>query len=225
MKVTEFRIVITLFAALVILSAAGGWYLYSALRTVQKGLPVEQIAKRPEQSAIITSLSWVSNALETLREEPLSGHLEEFNFALDIAYAIVESYKSASPEEPTFQGLYQEIDWLLSSLDNLAATEPPIDRTLTKFLEVRLDYVISQLRNIDAETTRQALSSLFRQVEQIQRLRLGGVVLLSLITLSLAAMSLLLIWQRRTLNALQEANTTMKNDLMAATLRAIVVAA
>jgi serine phosphatase RsbU (regulator of sigma subunit) len=216
MKLTEFRIVTTLFAALVVLSAAGGWYLYSALRTVQRGLPVKQIAKRPEQSAVITSLSRVSNALETLREDQMSGHLEEFNFALDIAYAIVESYKRASPEETTLQGLYEEIDWLLSSLDNLAATVPPIDRTLAKFLEVRLDYVISQLRNIDAETTRQALSSLFRQVKQIERLRLGGVLLLSLITLSLAAMSLLLMWQRRTLNALQEANTTMKNDLMAA---------
>ena len=216
MKLTQFRIITILFAALVILSAAGGWYLYSALRSVQQGLPVKQIAKHPEQSAVITSLSRVSNALETLREDPMSGHMEEFNFVLDIACAVVESYKIASPEDTPLQALYEEIDWLLSSLEDLVAAAPPIDRTLAKFLEVRLDYVISQLRNIDAETTRQALSSLFRQVKQIERLRLGGVVLLTLITLSLAAMSLLLIWQRRILTALQKANTIMQNDLVAA---------
>ncbi len=220
MKLTEFRIVSTLFAALVILYAAGGWYWYSTLWTVQRGLPVEQIAKRPEHSAVITSLSRVSNAFEALRAEPTTGRLNELIFALDIAYAIVESYKGAAPGETPddLQDLYKEIDLLLSSLDRLWEAEPPIEKTLAELLEKRkrLDYVISQLRNIDAETTRVALRNLFLQVKQIERIRVGGIVLFALITLSIGAMSLMLIWQRRTLHALQKANTIMEKDLIAA---------
>ena len=67
MKLTELRILSGLFAALVALSTAGGWYLYSTLRTVEKELPVKKIAQHPEQSAVIKSLSHVLTALEAMK--------------------------------------------------------------------------------------------------------------------------------------------------------------
>ena len=73
MKLTDLRVVSSLFVGFVVLSGACGWYFYSTLRTVEKELPVEKIAKRPEQSAMITSLSRVSTALEAVRVEPTEG--------------------------------------------------------------------------------------------------------------------------------------------------------
>jgi len=214
MKFTELRIVSVLFAALVALSAAGGWYLYSTLQTVEKELPVKKIARRPKQSAVIKSLSHVLTALEAVRVEPTAGRLEEFTFAQDIAYATIQSYKTIAPAEtPDYlQSLYDEIDWLISSLDHLAAESPPVEETQAKLLEVRLDYVISQLRNIDAETTQEVLRTLFRQVGQIERVRVGAIVVLTLITLSLGIMSLLLIWQRHTISLITSAREEIKQS-------------
>jgi len=207
MKITKLRIISVLFAAFVALSAASGWYFYSTLRTVQDELPVKTIAKRPEQSAVITSLSRVKTALEAMMIAKMAGPLEEFTLALDIAYATIQSYRAAAPEKipEDLQALYNEIDWLLSSLEELAAGAPPVDRIRAQALDVRLDYIISQLRNIDAETTREALRSLIGQVRQIERLRVGAIVVLALIILALGVMSLLLIWQNHTIAQLKQA--------------------
>ena len=110
MKKNEMRIVFVLFVAFVALSAGGGWYLYSTLQTVQRELPVERISQRPEQSAVITSLSRVKTALEVVMAEPKEGRLEEFTLALDIAYATIQSYNAAAPAETPddIQALYDE---------------------------------------------------------------------------------------------------------------------
>jgi signal transduction histidine kinase len=207
MKITKLRIISVLFAAFFAISATGGWYLYSTLRTVQKELPVKTIAKRPEQSAVITSLFRVKTALEAVMVNQMGGPLDEFTLALDIAYATLQSYRAAAPEKtPDYlQALYNEIDWLLSSLDELAVGAPPVDRIRAQALDVRLDYIISQLRNIDAETTREVLRSLVGQVRQIERLRVGAIILLVLITLSLGVMGLLLVWQSYTITQLTAA--------------------
>ena len=92
MKFTEMRIVSILLAAFVMLSAAAGWYFYSTLLTVQRALPVEIIGRRPEQAALITSLSHVSTALEAVKREPAEGRIVEFTFALNVADATLHRH-------------------------------------------------------------------------------------------------------------------------------------
>jgi signal transduction histidine kinase len=207
MKITKLRIISVLFSAFVVLSAASGWYFYSTLRTVQEELPVKTVAKHPEQSAVRTSLLRVQTALESAIVEQMDGRIDEFTLALDIAFATIQSYGAAAPEKiPDYlQALYNEIDWLLSSLDDLAAGAPSLDSIRAQALDVRLDYIISQLRNIDAETTREAMRSLVLQIRQIERLRVGAMIVLVLITLSLGIMILLLVWQSHTITQLTDA--------------------
>jgi signal transduction histidine kinase len=194
------------------LSAAAGWYFYSALLTVQEALPVEIIGRRPEQAALITSLSRVSTSLEALRREPAEGRLVEFTLALNVAVATLHPVPTEKGHRVPdhLQAIYDEIDWLLNSLERLATNAPPLNEIRAKYLYGRLGYAISELRIFDAETTREALRILNSQVGQIQQLRQGALVVLAVITVSLGVMILLLIWQRHTISLLTAARSAVR---------------
>ena len=212
MKLTSFRAASILFATLVALAAAGGWYLYSTLRTVETALPIQTIARHREQSALIESLASLSTAIESLGIDFSPGRVNEFTLALDIAYSNLHIVQSSRPTDTTEQlkALYSEIGGLLSSLDELIAKVPRVDKNQADLLNVRLIYAISVLRNSYLKTHRKALTILSRQVEQIERLRLGVIVVVALIGLSLGAMSLMLFWQRRSITLLTAVRSALQ---------------
>ncbi len=198
------RIISTLFAAIVALAAAGGWYLYSTLRDVETELPVETLAQHRELSGLIQSLSRLSNTLEAAKAKPTAGNLDEFTLALDIVRATPREFQRTAPGDTRdrLQALSTEIGEILSALDDLLADAPPFDTNRAELIKVRLAYALSLLRSNYLHANKQALLILSRQVRQIERLRFGTVAVLALVMLSLGAMGVLLLWQRRAIAAL-----------------------
>ena len=203
---------VVLFAVLVAVAAVGGFYVSSALKDVETALPVKALALHRKLSGLIECLSGLSTTLQAVAVEPTTELIDEFALSLDVAYATMQILKDVHPKDTPsyFQPLKSEVDWILTSLDDLLANAPPIDVTRAILINTRLAHTVSLLRNNYLHTNRQALISLSRQVTQIERLRLGAMLVLAIIVLSLGSMGALLFFQHRTIIQLNAAERAVR---------------
>ena len=201
------RIGSLLFAVFIVLAAIGGWHVHSTLIGVETALPVKTLAQHREFSWLIQSLSRLSNAVEAAKAEATEGSLDELTLALDIADTTPRDFQGApSPDtQSPLQALSIEIGNILSAFDNLLADTPPFDKKRAAMLNVRLNYALSLLESNYLVANKQALLILSRQVGHIERLRAVVLGVFALAVVSLAAIGMLLLSQRRTIAALRAA--------------------
>lgn len=91
------HVIVALFSAFVALAGAGGWYVWSTLKSVETALPLTTLEQHRGLSGLIQSLSRVATALDAARVEPTAGRLDEFTLSLDLAYATARAFREAYP--------------------------------------------------------------------------------------------------------------------------------
>ena len=206
------HLIVALFAAFVALAGAGGWYVWSTLKSVETALPLTTLEQHRGLSGLIDSLSRVTTTLDAARFEPTAGRLDEFTLSLDLAYATARAFREAYPGDipDELQAASAEVEWILSTLDQLLADAPPVDEGEALRISTRLSHTITSLRNNYLQANQRAMITLSQQVAQIKRLRLSTMAVLALIALSLAAMSVLMLWQRRTITKMADMDLALR---------------
>ena len=205
------RIAVILFSTFVVFAAASGWYVWSTLEKVEAALPVTTLTEHRGLSELIQTLSRLATTLDAARIEPTAERRGELALSLDMAYPTARKFQEAFPAgiPHALQATNAEIERILAALDGLLADTQSINESISLVLHTRLTDAISSLTNTYLRAGEQALIVLSRQVTQIERLRIATTVVLALVTLSLAAMSILILLQRRTITSLVAAELAL----------------
>ncbi|MBA7549369.1 Sensor histidine kinase RcsC [subsurface metagenome] len=168
----------------------------------------------PSTGPCPVGLSRLENALDNLKTEALDERLGEFTVSLDIAYSLTQNFLENLPSAISegYLILGDEIIRVLDALDEWAEAKPEIDKSGALATHARLKDIIEELRSVYLLANQEMLDTLTRQVEQIERLRVSILVVMLLIALSLAATSLLILWQRKMLKLLDIARSEAREN-------------
>jgi len=214
MRIRGIRFVIVLFAVFTAVIAGGGWYVWSTLHRVETSLPVASLAQHREVYALIQGLSRLETALVDFKTEASDERLGELAVSLDIAYSLTQNFLENLPSgiSEDYRILGNEIIWVLDALDDWAEAAQEIDESGVLAAHARLKDTIDELRSAYLLANQEVLDTLTQQVEQIERLRFSILVVMLLIALSLAATSLLILWQRKMLKLLSAARSKAREN-------------
>jgi len=215
MHIRSIRFVVALFAVFTAVIAGGGWYVWSTLHRVETALPVARLSQHREVYALIQGLSRLETALDDFKTETSDERLGEFAVSLDIAYSLTQNFMENLPSgiSEDYRILGNEIMRVLDALYDWAEATQEIAESGVLVAHARLKDTIDELRSAYLLANQEVLDTLTQQVEQIERMRFSILVVMLLIALSLAATSLLILWQRRMLKLLTEARfKTRENE-------------
>ena len=183
--------------------------MWSILHRVETELPMTALVRHRELSTMIEGLSRLAAALDAVRVNATDERLEALSISLDIAYSLSQSFTQnlASNTAEDYRVLEDQVGRVLSALDDLVENAPSIDENDALLLHARLKDIIIAFSNSYLQSSQEALNALSRQVEHIERLRVSTLVVISMIVLSLAAMGMLLLRQRRIIELLTAAES------------------
>ncbi|MFC2108733.1 ATP-binding protein [Candidatus Bipolaricaulota bacterium] len=204
-------ILLAVFAALII---AGNWYVWSTLRRVEKALPVTTLSEHRGMSSLIQGFSELMTSLDAVRVDSSEQRWRDFRLSLDIAYGLSNSYLEDLPELSGGNRdiVRREVDEILPALDEIVAEAPELNGTIAFAQHARLRDVITLLREDYLMANQNAFVALTNQAAQIQRLRMSSIILTTLTICSLAALVVLISWQRRTIGLLNAAENTARRS-------------
>ncbi|MFC2105048.1 ATP-binding protein [Candidatus Bipolaricaulota bacterium] len=204
-------ILLAAFAALII---AGNWYVWSTLRRVEKALPVTTLSEHRGMSSLIQGFSELMTSLDAVRMDPSEQRWRDFRLSLDIAYGLSNSYLEDLPELSGGNRdiVRREVDQILPVLDEIVTEAPEINGTIAFAQHARLRDVITLLREDYLLANQNAFVALTKQASQIQRLRMSSIILTALTICSLAALVVLISWQRRTIGLVNLAENTVRRS-------------
>jgi len=181
----------------------------STLRTVETELPTTALVQHRDLSTMIEGLSRLASALDAFKVNPMAVRLEALTISLDIAYSLRQSFTQDLPPNAAedYRALAEEIERVLSAIDNLIKNASSIDESDAPALYARLKDIIIALSNNYLHSSQETLNVLTHQVSHIGRLRISTLVVTSMIVLSLIAMGMLLLRQRRIIGLLTAARS------------------
>ncbi|MFC2079489.1 ATP-binding protein [Candidatus Bipolaricaulota bacterium] len=214
MRNLRLRVTLVFLAIFATLIVAGNWYVWLTLRRVEEALPVATLSEHRGMSSLIQGLSELMTTLDALRTDPSEQRWRDFRVSLDIAYGLSMSYLEDLPELSGGNRdiVRREVDEILPVLDEIVAGAPEINGTIAFAQHARLRDVITLLREDYLLANQNAFVALSEQTLQIERLRLSSLILTSLTVCSLAALVVLIAWQRRTIGQLNVAENTARRS-------------
>lgn len=200
MQVLWSRSILLFFVLVLAITGIGGWYVVSALRSVEAELPVTSLEEQRALSGLIQGLARVTTRLDAARLEPSLVRVDQATIALDRAFAIVTGFQQRFAEtaaEETAASV-EEVHRLLDAADALLQGDGGLDATAAVRLLGRLGEAQAALLDVYLISNTQALVALDRQSQQIGQLQIALILVFGLVLVAVAAMIALIVLQLRT---------------------------
>ncbi|MEE8350316.1 MAG: response regulator [Acidobacteriota bacterium] len=207
-------VILTLFILFVTGVTSGGYYVLKTLRSVETAIPLITLDQQRDIAGFIQVLTQLRTNLDAYRVERLEDRLSGFSISLDITWAMKSNFKEnvVPAMSGDFEAISEEIERILASLDEVVLNPEAANESTLLALHTRMEDAINALRDAYLEANQGALTTLIHQVNQIGKLRKSSMITLLMIVLSVAALSLLMFWQARTITALNETQEALNES-------------
>ncbi|HXH02675.1 MAG TPA: EAL domain-containing protein [Candidatus Competibacteraceae bacterium] len=205
---------LTALAAAIILVAAGaGWWLWNTLSRIEARLPVASLATERDFTVLLQDLRRLEQALELFQLQPDEERQAAARLALDFAILRVRDHHSLYSLQlgADFARLSEVLALALSTVES-ALNEAA--GTASERLQAgysALHAAIVQTKQLYDQVTQSAISQLSAQAGQLANFRNGLSLLLSFITTTAIGLVSLLLWQRHTLRRWHRAETRLQH--------------
>lgn len=214
-----------------ILTGAGGWYVVNALNRVRADLPVTPLVQHQGLADVLSALSRLLRAVDTVRLDPTLEQRLEAVVALDSAHSLITTLWERFGDDldrPTAAALSEAL-WLVYSTETLLDAENRFEPALLRAVRRRMSDAVETLNSLYLRANSEALVQLTRQANQIDVLRNTLLVVFALVVTAVAGMLSLLLLQRHTARQRMAAQTALAEgearyrDLAEGSLQGIVV--
>ncbi len=214
-----------------VVTGAGGWYVVNALNRVRADLPVTPLVQHQGLADVLSALSRLLRAVDTVRLDPTLEQRLEAVVALDSAHSLIIALweRFGDDLDRSTAAALNEALWLVYSTETLLDEENRFEPALLRAVRRRMSDTVETLDRLYLRANSEALVQLTRQANQINVLRDTLLVVFALVVTAVAGMLSLLLLQRHTARQRLLAQTALAEgearyrDLAEGSLQGIVI--